>query len=174
MQARVVVQGRAVLTDAEVLAFYDRVSDDVYRYASRLVGGNRSRADDLVQDTFLTLVRQVRAGRDEPVDVGWAITTCRSRFLDQLRRGDRAERTQRRAFERRGSTDVDAPTPAMEALSRLGDAQRAALVLRYIDDMTVVDVAAALGRTVHATESLLVRAREALRTEYTGTNGAER
>ncbi|MCU1387113.1 MAG: putative polymerase sigma factor, sigma-70 family [Ilumatobacteraceae bacterium] len=162
-----------MLTDAEVLEFYDRASGEVYRYASRLVGGNRSRADDLVQETFLTLVRQVRSGRDEPVDVGWAITTCRSRFLDQIRRSERAERTQPRAFERRDTGELGAPSPATEALFRLGDAQRAALVLRYIDDMTVAEVAAALGRSVHATESLLVRAREALRTEYTGMNGAE-
>lgn len=161
-----------MLTDADVLEFYDRASADVYRYASRLVGGNRSRADDLVQETFLTLVRQVRAGRDELVDVGWAIATCRSRFLDQVRRNDLIERTQRRAFERRRSAD-DAPSRATEALARLNDAQRAALVLRYVDDLPVAEVAAALGRSLHATESLLARAREALRTEYTGMEGAE-
>jgi RNA polymerase sigma-70 factor (ECF subfamily) len=163
-----------VLTDADVLAFYDRASAEVYRYASRLVGGNRSRADDLVQETFLTLVRQVRAGRTEPVDVGWAIATCRSRFLDQLRRHERSERTHRRAFERRGSGGVDTPTRATEALAKLGDAQRAALVLRYVDDLPVAEVAAALGRSIHATESLLTRARESLRTEYTGTEGGDR
>lgn len=162
-----------MLTDADVLEFYDRASGEVYRYASRLVGGNRSRADDLVQETFLTLVRQVRGGRDEPVDVGWAISTCRSRFLDQVRRNDRIERTQRRAFERRRGVGDEPPSKATEALARLNDVQRAALVLRYVDDLPVAEVATALGRSLHATESLLARAREALRTEYASVEGAE-
>ena len=36
-------------------------------------------------------------------------------------------------------------------------------VLRYVDELSVPDVARELGRSVHATESLLVRARAALR-----------
>lgn len=162
------------MTDAEVLAFYERTSGEVYRYASRLVGGNRSRAEDLVQDTYLTLVRQVRSGRSEPVDVGWAITACRSRFLDQLRRTRSAERMRRRGFERGRAEPADPPTDATEALTRLSDSQRAALVLRYIDDLTVAEVASALHRSVRATESLLVRARQALRTEYADTKGEMR
>jgi len=60
----------------------------------------------------------------------------------------------------------DEPSGATQALARLSDDQRAALVLRYVDDMSVRDVARMLGRGVRATESLLVRARESLRTEY--------
>jgi integrase-like protein/sigma-70-like protein len=44
--------------------------------------------------------------------------------------------------------------------------QRAALTLRYLDDLPVAEVAAHLGRTLHATETLLARARTALRRVY--------
>ena len=44
--------------------------------------------------------------------------------------------------------------------------QRAALTLRYLDGLPVAEVAACLGRSVHATETLLVRARAALRKVY--------
>jgi RNA polymerase sigma-70 factor (ECF subfamily) len=37
------------------------------------------------------------------------------------------------------------------------------LVLRYVDDLSVAEVAREMGRSVHATESLLTRARTALR-----------
>ncbi|MFT3853281.1 MAG: sigma factor [Ilumatobacteraceae bacterium] len=77
------------MDDDDVGAFYERTVGDVYRYASRLAGHDTQRAEDIVQETYLTLLRQVRAGRTEPVDVGWAITTVRSRFLDQLRRDGR-------------------------------------------------------------------------------------
>jgi RNA polymerase sigma-70 factor (ECF subfamily) len=41
-----------------------------------------------------------------------------------------------------------------------------ALTLRYLDGLPVRDVAAYLGRTEHATEALLVRARAAFRRTY--------
>jgi RNA polymerase sigma-70 factor (ECF subfamily) len=162
-----------MLTDAEVLDFYERTCAEVYRYASRLVGGDRARAEDLVQETYLTLVRQVRAGRTDSVDIGWAIATCRSRFLDQLRRSRQRERTMLRSFER-GAVGLAPETTATDALARLSDAQRAALVLRYVDDMSVPEVAAAIGRSVHATESLLARARESLRSHYIEMEGEQR
>jgi RNA polymerase sigma-70 factor (ECF subfamily) len=40
------------------------------------------------------------------------------------------------------------------------------LTLRYCDDLPVPDVASLIGRTVHATEALLVRARSAFRRAY--------
>jgi len=59
--------------------------------------------------------------------------------------------------------DADA---AHAALSRLPAQQRAALVLRYLDGLPVAEVAAHLGRSLHATETLLARSRAALRRVY--------
>jgi RNA polymerase sigma-70 factor (ECF subfamily) len=39
-------------------------------------------------------------------------------------------------------------------------------MLRYLDDLSVAEVAGLLGKSVRATESLLVRARTALRAAY--------
>ena len=50
----------------------------------------------------------------------------------------------------------------------LGPHHRAALTLRYADGLPVPEVAEHLGRTVHATEALLVRARRAFRSRYRG------
>jgi RNA polymerase sigma-70 factor (ECF subfamily) len=48
-------------------------------------------------------------------------------------------------------------------LARLTPHHRAALVLRYLDGLPVAEVALLLDRSVHATESLLVRAKAAYR-----------
>lgn len=56
-------------------------------------------------------------------------------------------------------------------LARLCAQHRAALTLRYLDGLPVAEVAEHLGRTVHATESLLVRARNAFRRVYQGREG---
>ncbi len=55
---------------------------------------------------------------------------------------------------------------AREVLAELGAHHRAALTLRYLDGLPVAEVAEHLGRTLHATEALLVRARRAFRVRY--------
>ncbi|MEY2571148.1 MAG: polymerase sigma-70 factor, subfamily, partial [Acidimicrobiaceae bacterium] len=60
---------------------------------------------------------------------------------------------------------------AREVLGTLGAHHQAALTLRYMDDLTVPAVADALGRTLHATEALLVRARGAFRRAYEAQTG---
>jgi RNA polymerase sigma-70 factor (ECF subfamily) len=52
------------------------------------------------------------------------------------------------------------------ALLQLSGPQRTALTLRYLDGLSVPEVAQHLDRSVHATETLLVRARAALRRVY--------
>jgi RNA polymerase sigma-70 factor, ECF subfamily len=46
-------------------------------------------------------------------------------------------------------------------------------VLRYFDDLPVPQVAAELGRTRHATEALISRARTAFRSEYEQRGGQD-
>ena len=155
---------RGTLTDADVMALYERTVDELYRYASRLTGNDRAAAEELVQDTYLVLVRQVREGTAQPVDIGWLIVTCRSRFLDGVR--SRRRRANREVdFARRAVPSETSHGRAVDALSLLPVAQRAAMVLRYVDDLSVPEVARVLGRSVHATESLLARGRAAIRSQ---------
>ncbi|HEX7823872.1 MAG TPA: sigma-70 region 4 domain-containing protein, partial [Mycobacterium sp.] len=56
-------------------------------------------------------------------------------------------------------------------LARLGEQHRTVLSLRYLDDCSVPECAELIGRTVHATEALLVRARRAFRSQYPGPEG---
>jgi RNA polymerase sigma-70 factor (ECF subfamily) len=55
---------------------------------------------------------------------------------------------------------------ARSVLATLGPHHRAALTLRYLDGLSVPEVAEQLDRTLHATEALLVRARIAFRRAY--------
>jgi RNA polymerase sigma-70 factor (ECF subfamily) len=56
---------------------------------------------------------------------------------------------------------------AVEALDGLAGDRRAVLVLRHMDGLAVPEVAEVLGRSVHATESLLVRARTEFKRRFT-------
>jgi RNA polymerase sigma-70 factor (ECF subfamily) len=147
-----------------VLAFYRSSVGEVFAYLARLCG-DADRAADLTQEVYATLVRQMRGGQLAEPTVGWAIVVGRNKFLDGIRRSRREER--RLALvevEPYAEPDWDAVGggDAMRLLGRLSDEHRAALVLRYLDDLPVAEVAGHLRRSVAATESLLARARRQL------------
>ena len=158
----------APVTEPDVGAlrsFYDDVFDEVYRYAIRLTGGDAAAAEDLVHEAFVGLVCAWRDGRVDRLEIGWVVTVTRQRFLDGLRRRSREARRLQVVAAERPPAEVD-PTDAEGALTllaRLPDRMRAALVLRYVDDLAVPGVAAAMGLSIHATESLLARGRARLR-----------
>ncbi len=60
---------------------------------------------------------------------------------------------------------------AEQVLARLNEQHRTVLALRYMDDCSVGECAELMGRTVHATEALLVRARRAFRENYPHREG---
>lgn len=153
------------MTDEEILDLYERSLVDVHRAASRLCGGDRAATEELVQDTYLALVRQCRERPSEMVGVGWLVIACRNRFLDLNRSDRRRQRREMAASTMESSAEsidgVSADT--IDRLAALPVLQRSALVLRYVDDLGISDVARLIGKSVHATESLLARGRSALR-----------
>jgi RNA polymerase sigma-70 factor, ECF subfamily len=179
------VSGQRLVRDdprARLLDLYDRALPQVYGYLlSRC--GQRALAEDLTAETFLAAVDAVRAGPAAPatpaapMTTGWLIGVARHKLSDHWRRQAREERTLRAvaAEPDPGADDPwDARLDALRAwdvLQRLGPHHRAVLTLRYVDDLPVPEVAQVLGRTVHATEALLVRARSAFRTAYAAGGG---
>ncbi|MEQ1699719.1 MAG: RNA polymerase sigma factor [Ilumatobacteraceae bacterium] len=154
------------------LAFYDATFTEAYRYAGRLCGSDRDAAEDLVQEAYTAVLRQFRADADRDLQIGYVITTIRHRFLDRLRRAESEARRLRLVAVTDGASESESESEAgsdlpdttlTSHLAGLPERDRAALVLRYVDDLPVPDVAEALGLSVHATESLLVRARARLR-----------
>lgn len=150
-----------VTTREGLTAFYDVAFNDVYRSAARLTNGDRQAAEDLVQDAFVRMTRSARAGQVSTVGVGWLITTVRRLHIDRLRSADREQRRLRLVA---ASVDEQpARESAASVLDGLSDRERAALVLRYIEDLPVGEVADLMGSSVRATESLLQRAKRKAR-----------
>lgn len=160
----------------DLLALYDAALPQVYGYLLRRCGA-RPLAEDLTAETFLAAVDAVRKPDPPRMDVAWLIGVARHKLVDHWRRLAREERNLRAVDAPAESEDpwdatLDALT-ARDALAQLGPHHQAALTLRYLDDLTVPQVAAALGRTLHATEALLVRARAAFRATYETGKGAD-
>ena len=153
---------------ARLLALYERALPQVYGYLVRRCG-TEALAEDLTSDVFMAAATALRAGAMDEISVPWLIGTARHKLIDHWRRNER----QRRAFTifaGGGSTEISdaehepiATRHAHEVLEQLNAEHRGALTLRYIDGLSVTEVADGLGRSVHATESLLQRAKSAFR-----------
>lgn len=158
----------AVLDADAFEEWYRSVLPRVYGYLFKLTGGDRSKAENITQETFLQAVRTLQGGGHSTVTVPWLLSVARSRLIDGARAQHRADRKLElvhRSTDTRldlGGITLD-EVDAQELLAGLGPLERTALALRYVDDLSVAQVAAHLDRSVRATESLLARARRRLR-----------
>jgi len=161
----------AVLLDA-----YDTALPRVYGYLlSRC--GRQALAEDLTAEVFLAAVDVVRREDPRLVTTPWLIGTARHKLVDHWRRQAREDRVLHAlTADRAGPAATEDPWAvrldalrSQAVLDQLGPHHRAALTLRYLDDLPVPQVAALLDRTLHATEALLVRARTAFRQAYLDT-----
>lgn len=150
-----------VSTEAGLLACYDATFGSVYRYSSRFTG-DRTAAEDVTQEAYVRLVRAARSGQVATVGIGWLITTARRVWLDQVR-ADGRERARLQVVASELPRPAAEPGSASDLLACLNDRERTALVLRYVDDLPVADVADLLGASVRATDSLLQRAKRRAR-----------
>jgi RNA polymerase sigma-70 factor, ECF subfamily len=157
------MRGEAVETTERFAAFYRAHLSDVYGYLLRLCAGDRAQAEDLTQDVWLALVEELRRGRTERADVRWLITVARSRFIDAARRERRRQSKLELILRERTSDEEPSSGDVLDQLDQLQPLHRAVLVLRYVDALSVPEVATAIGRKVTPTNSLLARARAELR-----------
>lgn len=153
-----------------LLEVYDAALPEVYGYLlSRC--GDRTLAEELTSETFLGAVASLRAPGAATVSTAWLVGIARHKLVDHWRRREREERSLRLTYpaEPESVDPWNAKLDALRArqvLGRLGPHHQAVLTLRHIDGLGVIEVAEHLGRTVRATEALLVRARAAFRSQY--------
>ncbi len=146
----------------------------VYGYFVRRCA-DRGTAEDLTSETFLAAMDAARKNDPPPISVPWLLGVARHKLADHYRR----------RHDRLAVPVAELPEPVLEAvwaaddwdaeldrivaeavLARLTEPHRTVLVLRYMDDCSVGECAELIGRTVHATEALLVRARRAFKNQY--------
>lgn len=159
----------AVIADDRAFrAWYDAALPDVYAYLFHRCGRDPELAQELTQQTFVDAIRSQQIA-PEGAGVAWLIGIARHRLADHFRGLERRERGVLRLMSRTPVPavgwvgDAEDGTDLVGALRQLPAAQRAALVLRYQDDLPVREVARLLDRSEGAVESLLSRGRETLR-----------
>jgi len=138
---------------------------DVYGFSLSLLG-NPDDAEDVTQTTFLNAYRALERGEDVRNLRAWLLAiahnVCRQRFRTAARRPQTVELDPDAA---EAYHDDDAPTAEeiRRAMGQLNFNQRTVLVLREIEGLAYEEIAQAMDLSLSAVETLLFRARQALR-----------
>jgi len=161
-------------------AWYDQAAPRVYAYLlSRC--STVPVAEELTQQTFIAAIRAAETFDGRENSVPWLVGIARHLLAGHFRALEREERRHQRLVLRElavGEEDAawarlrqrDAVSRALRHLPAM---QRAVLVLRFFDRLSVRDIAAEIGRSEGATESLLGRARTAFERAYEEATDAD-
>ena len=149
----------------------DRWNEPLWRYVRRLAGDD-SAAGDILQDTWLRVLRGIPRLRDPARLRPWLFGIARRSAMDQLR-----DQYVRAAAAGVDVADLPAGDPpaateeelaAMhEQLARLPLVEREVLTLFYLQELSLDDVSDVLAVPVGTVKSRLFRARRLLRRELT-------
>lgn len=139
-------------------------SDDVWRFVSSQVS-RREDAEDVVMEVFAVAVAKFHRLQSVDSQRQWLLAVARKKAADCLRR------RYRRAERPIEAHDAVAEEPGLgergeatrAALQSLPEGQGQALILKYVNGLSTEEVAEVIRRSVPATNSLLQRARGALR-----------
>ncbi|RKT51561.1 SigE family RNA polymerase sigma factor [Saccharothrix australiensis] len=149
--------------DSDFAEFVDARAPALRRTAY-LLCGDWHRAEDLVQTALTRLyVAWPRLGRDGPLDA-YARKVLVRTAIDESRRGFRRRETVVASLP---ETPVPGADPAdfdvRDALAALPAGQRAVVVLRYWEDLSVADTARLLGRSEGTVKSQAAKGLATLR-----------
>jgi RNA polymerase sigma-70 factor (ECF subfamily) len=147
----------------------ERETPRLLRFA-RSVLGSLEEAEDVVQDTLISLWENAGTWRPEARIGTWLHRVCYNRSIDRLRRRRNLvddsvleDMPDGGALPDRGLEEGETVRSVREALDRLPERQRAAMLLFHFQDLSQVEAAEVLGVSEAALESLLARARRQMR-----------
>jgi len=161
---------RAVLAGDEGAwqTLYNETFDTLYAYILWRCGRQHDKADEIAQETWLTAVRSVR--RFDPQQgtfTVWLRGIAANVMRHHLRRNGRLRKREQAA----GKIDAGESVPLDRqqddrvalTLDALPERQEAVLRAKYLDGLSVAEIAAQWHESPKAVESLLSRARQAFR-----------
>jgi RNA polymerase sigma factor (sigma-70 family) len=131
-------------------SFLDENRDAVWRFLCASVGPVE--ADDCFQETFIAALRaypKLRAGRDDHNLRAWVLTIAHNKAIDAHRGRSRRPLpvAEPGELEKTSTAGPGAPPEEelWEAVYKLPERQRSAVVLRFVGDLTHSEIAAAIG-----------------------------
>lgn len=148
------------LTPESLVQMY---SDDIWRFvASKL--RRREDVEDVVMEVFGIAFRNLQSLQKADSPKLWLLVVARRKAMDCLRRSyRRSELPLDAALQLAGPSSEQMSHQVRSLVDRLPDAHRDVLILKYVNGLETVEVAKIVKKSPKATNSLLQRARQALR-----------
>lgn len=138
----------------------------------RAAAGDQSLAEDVLQEVFILIYRKLYWLRDAELFRPWAYRIASREVVRQLKRRrrwpeqlDEDTAPDRLAAEAPDARDEELAARLPELLSKVSPASRMVLVLHYLEEMPLAEVADVLGLPVGTTKSRLAYGLAALRRE---------
>jgi RNA polymerase sigma-70 factor (ECF subfamily) len=177
-----------VATDAEVVSrvlagdveafgvLVDRYQDEFAGYAKYMTG-SADEAADIIQESLVRAYRALRRCRDPDNFKGWLFrivsNQCKTHLARRQRRGEEGGEGERRepaaADDPHGDLEMaDLRRRLHDALQALPLDQREALVLKYVEGLSLEEMAERLSASVSALKMRLLRGRASLRAKLEG------
>ncbi|MGH7779556.1 MAG: RNA polymerase sigma factor [Candidatus Binataceae bacterium] len=145
--------------------FYDSHAPRVRRFIGGSLGsfGTRQDAEDLMQETFISMAEALPFFRGESTLFTFACAIAHRKVQSFIRTGARRARLAATIDLSVESSGASSDEPLRRALDALSPEYREVLHLKYVEDATLADIAAIRGESEHAVESRLARARRSLK-----------
>ena len=145
--------------------FFDRYAARIRRFIASSLGAAAADADDVLQETFIALADALPFFRGDSSLFTFACAIAQRKVLSLVRTNARRARLMRAApiTEPAAPTSTGANQEFNRALAELRPEYREVLILKYVEEASVSEIARILRVGEHAVESRLARARKALR-----------
>lgn len=136
------------------------------RLCTRRLGGDRHLAEDVVQETFLKLGRAIDRGQEIEHLGAWLRTVAQNGTVDELRRSSPMLLVEPPDAVVDATSSADGNPELEVAWQGLNPRHQEVLRLRELEGLRYEEIATVMATRVSAVETLLFRARAALRREY--------
>jgi RNA polymerase sigma factor (sigma-70 family) len=145
--------------------FFDRYAARIRRFVANSLGAAADEADDILQETFIALADALPFFRGDSSIFTFACAIAHRKVLSLIRTNARRARLMSVApiAEHAGPRDTGADREFNRALAELRPDYREVLILKYVEEIQVSEIARILQLGEHAVESRLARARKSLR-----------
>jgi RNA polymerase sigma factor (sigma-70 family) len=172
------LRGAAAGEPSAVRALLDQFGPAVYGFVYPRVGGHNEAADDVTQETFIEAVRSAATFRGESSLRTWLCAIAKRRLSRHYESERRTELVRSGLaavpdLAADAGADIDRRDEVTRALGTLSPLHRQVLVLKYLDERSVEEIATELGRSRVQVQSLLQRARVGLRAELGEDDGTD-
>lgn len=166
--------------EEKFISLYKAFVDEIYQYIFLRTGLDASLAEDITQDVFLDVFKSLNGFRELCSIRTWIFKIAKNKLFDFYRKQYSLKKIELVYIDEPPAGGMSAPEQDIEefiesileneivcdCLSRIPRHYRIVLILKYVDEKSVRQIAEIIRKSPKAVESMLQRAKNAFIREY--------